>query len=269
MHPTPAGGDLSVSVVGQFEGGGPCHGDNQATGREMTLTATDPAMGGPNGAAHGGPTARLGGPDRWETSPTTNPSLGARATSAVRNVLIYDPRPDARVALTRKVSGAVPSISDITCTASPAELIAAFAERPADLVFIQVQHGRDTAGLFLRRYPTASVIVFGAVADAPALTAALSRGAIGLMLWDPWPDRSPIQGSHHRRLNGDLEQQITRIERRILLGISRGLSNRDIGLRLDISEDAVKTKTRVLYRKLGARDRAHAVALALRRQLLL
>lgn len=129
--------------------------DNQATGREMTLTATDPAMGGPNGAAHGGPTARLGEPDRRGTASTSDPSPGARARSAVRNVLIYDPRPDARVALTRKVSGAVPSISDITCTASPAELIAAFAERPADLVFIEVQHGYDTAGLFLRQYPTA------------------------------------------------------------------------------------------------------------------
>ena len=61
---------------------------------------------------------------------------------------------------------------------------------------------------------------------------------------------------------------MTRGERGILQGMSRGLPNREIGVQLNLSEETVKAKARVLYRKLGARDRAHAVALALRQQLL-
>ncbi|HZM65124.1 MAG TPA: helix-turn-helix transcriptional regulator [Nakamurella sp.] len=76
----------------------------------------------------------------------------------------------------------------------------------------------------------------------------------------------PLPRDRHR--SATPHQGITRAERGILLGRSRGLSNRDIGVHLDLSEDTVKAKARALYRKLGARDRAHAVALASRQQVL-
>ena len=43
-----------------------------------------------------------------------------------------------------------------------------------------------------------------------------------------------------------------------------GKSNAEIGRELFVSEDTVKTHARRLFRKLGARDRAHAVAAAFR-----
>ena len=46
----------------------------------------------------------------------------------------------------------------------------------------------------------------------------------------------------------------------MLDGMSRGLSNSEIGRELYLSEDTVKTHARRLYRKLGAADRAQAVA---------
>jgi DNA-binding CsgD family transcriptional regulator len=46
-----------------------------------------------------------------------------------------------------------------------------------------------------------------------------------------------------------------------------GQSNAEIGRGLFLSEDTVKTHARRLFRKLGAADRAHAVAIALRRGL--
>jgi DNA-binding NarL/FixJ family response regulator len=52
-------------------------------------------------------------------------------------------------------------------------------------------------------------------------------------------------------------------EMQILHGMADGLSNAQIGQRLLISEDTVKTHARRLFRKLGARDRAHAVRLGL------
>jgi ATP/maltotriose-dependent transcriptional regulator MalT len=54
--------------------------------------------------------------------------------------------------------------------------------------------------------------------------------------------------------------ELTKRERQVLSGMSRGRSNAEIGRELFVSEDTVKTHARRLYRKLGARDRAHAVA---------
>lgn len=56
--------------------------------------------------------------------------------------------------------------------------------------------------------------------------------------------------------------ELTERERSVLDGMARGRSNSDIGRELYLSEDTIKTHARRLFRKLGARDRAHAVALA-------
>ena len=237
----------------------------------MTVTATDTAMRGPNGAAHGGLTEQWNADD-WRWTAPTIPTQRSRPRTGLRSVLIYDHRPDARAALTLKATAAVPSVDDITCVTRPADLIEAFDGRPADLVLIGVDHqagdGDDTVAVFLRRQPTARVIVVGTINDIPALTTALARGAVGLMLWHPWDDHPRRPLPRHGIRGGDPVHTVTRAERGILQGMSRGLSNREIGVHMDLSEDTVKAKARALYRKLGARDRAHAVALALRQQLL-
>lgn len=51
----------------------------------------------------------------------------------------------------------------------------------------------------------------------------------------------------------------------VLRLLAAGLTNRDIGARLFLSPETVKTHLQSLYRKLGAEGRAHAVAVALRR----
>jgi len=50
----------------------------------------------------------------------------------------------------------------------------------------------------------------------------------------------------------------------VLRGMADGMQNKDIGAALFIGEDTVKTHARRLFRKLRARDRAHAVAIGLR-----
>ncbi|CAM3568698.1 DNA-binding NarL/FixJ family response regulator [Stackebrandtia soli] len=57
---------------------------------------------------------------------------------------------------------------------------------------------------------------------------------------------------------------LTERELQVLRGMSEGKSNAEIGRDLFVSEDTVKTHARRLFRKLGARDRAHAVAEAFR-----
>jgi DNA-binding CsgD family transcriptional regulator len=50
-------------------------------------------------------------------------------------------------------------------------------------------------------------------------------------------------------------------ERDVLLGMSFGMVNSDIGKKLIVGEDTVKTHNRRLFQKIGARDRAHATRL--------
>jgi DNA-binding NarL/FixJ family response regulator len=57
---------------------------------------------------------------------------------------------------------------------------------------------------------------------------------------------------------------LTEREMQVLLGMADGKSNAEIGRELFVSEDTVKTHARRLFRKLGARDRAHAVAAGFR-----
>lgn len=83
-----------------------------------------------------------------------------------------------------------------------------------------------------------------------------------------------------RRSNGNAEvipfttpvreygQDPTMREIEVLQLISDGLVNREIGTRLFLSEETVKSHVRHLLAKLQARSRAHAVAVGFRRGLI-
>ena len=50
----------------------------------------------------------------------------------------------------------------------------------------------------------------------------------------------------------------------MLLLIAEGFTNREIGLRLSLSEETVKVHVHRLFGRLQARSRAHAVAIGFR-----
>jgi DNA-binding CsgD family transcriptional regulator len=86
--------------------------------------------------------------------------------------------------------------------------------------------------------------------------AAKRRGA-GLGQIIPFP--APIREHELEPTNREIE---------ILQLIAEGLINREIGERLFLSEETVKSHVRRLMAKLQAMSRAHAVALGFRRGLL-
>ena len=61
---------------------------------------------------------------------------------------------------------------------------------------------------------------------------------------------------------------MTEDDREILRKASEGSTNKEIGFALGRSEIAVKKRLQVIFSKLGAVDRAHAVAEAIRRGLI-
>lgn len=68
-------------------------------------------------------------------------------------------------------------------------------------------------------------------------------------------DTTPVQRRHTPRLGADLSGR----ELQILHLLSMGLPNGEVGKRLFLAEQTIKTHNRRIFLKLGARDRAHAV----------
>ena len=187
------------------------------------------------------------------------PRTGAAGWVPVRRVLICDERPRAVQVLTELVT-AIPSVVDIDGVRDGFGAVDAFAAHPAGVVLIGIQAGRNTgtdaANLLLGMHPAAAVIVYGTAGDIGPLTAAVIRGARGLMLWDPdsghrpAPPHGPNAGS--RWPVGDRGGELTARERQVLHGMAAGQSNRAIGRALFLSQDTVKTHSRGLFHKLGA-----------------
>ncbi len=96
-------------------------------------------------------------------------------------------------------------------------------------------------------------VMSGEVVVDPALGGRIALRAAALRAGKSWPGA---------------ELGLTQREGEVLAHLVRGLDNREIGQALFISEDTVKTHVKAILRKLGARDRAQAVAIALRGGLL-
>jgi DNA-binding NarL/FixJ family response regulator len=77
-----------------------------------------------------------------------------------------------------------------------------------------------------------------------------------------WPNNENGRGADGMPTGRRLT--LTERELQVLRGMADGKSNAEIGRELFVSEDTVKTHARRLFRKLGARDRAHAVAAGFR-----
>jgi DNA-binding NarL/FixJ family response regulator len=79
-----------------------------------------------------------------------------------------------------------------------------------------------------------------------------------------WPGNEATQVGVADAVPAGRRLTLTERELQVLRGMADGKSNAEIGRELFVSEDTVKTHARRLFRKLGARDRAHAVAAGFR-----
>ena len=200
----------------------------------------------------------------------------------------------------------VPSLAPVRAAATADELLA-LARRIAPTVVLLDAHlpGPGPAEAIRRLRvvaPSAAVVLLAGPEDGEALDRALALGARGFLAPDvgraelaavaahvqaspvtagagaqapalPHPT-SPLQDTHPVRSDAvaarPAEQGpvLTKREIEVLVGMSHGRSNAQIGQELFLSEDTVKTHARRLFRKLGASDRAQAVAIGLRRGLI-
>ena len=137
--------------------------------------------------------------------------------------------------------------------------------------------------------PRAAILVFSMHKNAAYVYEAMRAGARGYVLKSARKDelvgavralhagggflQPEIAGPILRRIAADARMEpgrsdLTLREIQVLESIAEGKSNKEIAAAFSIAEDTVKTHLRKLFEKLGASDRAQAVAIALRQHLI-
>jgi DNA-binding NarL/FixJ family response regulator len=154
-----------------------------------------------------------------------------------------------------------------------------------DVILIDVRMpgmgGLEAARQLAVLHPDVGVVILTAYDDPPSVTAALRAGAKAFVLKTAEADeiletvRMVARGhvvfdsSVWSALTEEEEAssrsvQLSPREREVLLLLSRGLGNREIGEELGVSIETVKTHIERLYKRLGVTSRTDAVAKALR-----
>jgi DNA-binding NarL/FixJ family response regulator len=202
----------------------------------------------------------------------------------VATILVCDGSPLVREQLRRAIVG-VRGVERVVTAATEEEAVEHVRAAPPDLVLLDVALTvRGGAGAVRRiraADPGARVLVLTRAEDPDGIVvAAVAAGARGYLRKDS--TRAEVRVAVGQALTepqagpaatgavpaGDAAaRSLTERELEVLAGMCEGRSNAEIGKALFLSEDTVKTHARRLFRKLGATDRAHAVAIALRRGL--
>ena len=128
--------------------------------------------------------------------------------------------------------------------------------------------------------PKARIIVLAEHAGDAEIKKALRKGALGYVCKDVTPPelikairtvatgRKYIPGDIAAILDENLgSEDLTPSESTVLRMIVGGMSNKEIGFALDISENTVKTHVKNIFDKIGVSDRTSAATTAIKRGL--
>ena len=141
--------------------------------------------------------------------------------------------------------------------------------------------GAAATAAIREKAPESKVLLLTTFGTSDGIAHALSAGAAGALMknaanadllkaiHDIATGGHPVSDSVRQLLSEDPPaRELTDKQRKILLSIVRGLTNREIALEFDISPNVVKGHLNAIFTKIGAANRAEAVAIALRKHLL-
>jgi DNA-binding NarL/FixJ family response regulator len=144
-------------------------------------------------------------------------------------------------------------------------------------------NGIEVASQVSRTTPETAVILYTAYGDRALLSEALDAGVRGFVLKEaPLQDLTravdmvsggavyvdPVLAGVLASAESERLPQLTKREREVLRLLADGLSNEEIGKRLFLSPETVRTHVQKAMRRLEADTRTQAVALALRQSLI-
>jgi two-component system, NarL family, response regulator len=165
-----------------------------------------------------------------------------------------------------------------------ATAIALFRQQPPDVTLLDLRmpkaDGVEVIRVLRREYPDSRFLVLTTYDSEDDISRALQAGASGYLLkgTNRATLRDAIRLVHAGRryippeiadrvLPGPAAEELTERELEVLRRIAEGMSNRQIGEQLGITESTVKTHVNRLLGKLGVTDRTKALVLALKRGL--
>ena len=141
--------------------------------------------------------------------------------------------------------------------------------------------GVEATATIKAKVPSTKIIILTSYNTSDMISKALGEGAEGALL--KTTDDAALLSAIRNVMRGqkyispDIQSLIakdppvsplTSRQEEVLHSLVRGLTNKDIARQLDISEQRVEQHIKVLFEKLGAANRAEAVAIALRKHLL-
>jgi DNA-binding NarL/FixJ family response regulator len=169
-----------------------------------------------------------------------------------------------------------------------ADALALLGRTQVDVVLLDFDLGDDHGSHFLSAARqagyTGKVLMVTAGMTATESSIAVQLGASGIFLkhnspatlakairlvagGETWVDQKVLQsmadGLNHWREQQPLRKQLTEREQEVMSGIYEGLSNKEIGGRIGVSEGAVKATLQGLFQKMGVRTRSQLVRIAL------
>lgn len=166
------------------------------------------------------------------------------------------------------------------------EAVRLVRERQPQVVLLDVQmpdlDGVAAAQAIRQAQPATAVVMLTSFAEDAQLYAALDAGVIGYLLKDISGDdlveaiRRAARGEpqlhpsialrlmRRRPTSGDPFADLTERERDVLKSLARGLSNKEIGQALFLTETTVKGYVSTVLSKLGVSDRTQAALIAVR-----
>lgn len=199
-------------------------------------------------------------------------------------VLAVDDHPLLRDGISVALSDQ-PDMTLIAEATDGVEAVEQFRKYRPDVTLMDLQMprmgGLEALSLILREHPQARIIVLTTYGGDVQVTNAIRQGARGFLLKDMLRKelRSTIRDVHagKRILPPELAMQLAQYagepglsnrEIEVLKAAARGNSNREIALLLSVSDDTVKAHMKSIFAKLEAKDRTHAVMIALKRGIL-
>jgi len=210
------------------------------------------------------------------------PSTDRRPTAI--SVLIVDDH----VLLREGVRAVIAAHDDVVVVGeagSGADAIAAYAESRPDIVLMDLQMpdmtGVEAISQIKTKDPDARIIVLTTYTGDGRAIKALRAGASGYLLKASLRNellnaiRSVYHGGKHldAAIASDialhvLDEPLSDREVEVLSLAAWGNSNKQIARKLDIAEETVKGYMKIIFSKLGATDRTHAVTIAAKRGLI-
>lgn len=217
------------------------------------------------------------------------PIMGARrvgftASGEDLRILIVDDHALFREGLKLLLAGLGPGADILEAGSAAAGLIHAARHQEIDLVLLDINlpgyRGLDSLRLFRAKFPTSAIVLLSGV-DAPALIReALASGAQGFIHKSVTADEmlaaiSTVLGgdscyavSTDAPINaamasaGAPSPQLTPRQKQVLLRLCEGMSNKEIGRELAMSDNTVRVHVSGIFRILGVRSRTEAAMLA-------